>query len=99
MGFSSASLFPIRKWKSVNKVKPRDITANVEDNPEGWYRQKLGGQMRLELHSRGSGTHTHVIHVLRECIWNVPAVSLFLPAFDDTSSLGSPPRQVFYPPV
>ena len=32
-----------------------------------------------------------------ECIWNAPTVSLVLPAFNDTSSLGSPPRQVFYP--
>ena len=39
-----------------------------------------------------------VILVLRECIWNTPAVSLFLPAFDDTGSLGSPPRQTAYPP-
>ena len=31
------------------------------------------------------------------CIWNAPAVSLVLPAFDDTRSLGSPPRQVVYP--
>ena len=27
-----------------------------------------------------------------------PAVSLVLPAFDDTGSLGSPLRQVVYPP-
>ena len=40
-----------------------------------------------------------VILVLRECIWNAPAVSLVLPAFDDIGSLGSPPRQVVYPRV
>ena len=39
-----------------------------------------------------------VIVVLRECIWNAPTVSLVLPALDDTSSLGSPPRQDVYPP-
>ena len=30
---------------------------------------------------------------------NEPAVSLILPAFDDTGSLDFPPRQVVYPPV
>ena len=39
-----------------------------------------------------------VILVLRACIWNVTAVSLVLPTFDDTSSLSSPPHQVVYPP-
>ena len=43
------------------------------------------------------GACARVILVLRECIWNVPAVSLDLPTFDDTSSLGSPPREVVYP--
>ena len=28
----------------------------------------------------------------------MPAASLFLPAFDDTDSLGSTPRRVVYPP-
>ena len=37
-----------------------------------------------------------VILVLRECIWNAPAVSLVFPAFDDIGSLGSPPRRVVY---
>ena len=37
--------------------------------------------------------------VLRECIWNATAVPLFLSALDETGSLGSPPRQVFYPPA
>ena len=31
-------------------------------------------------------------------IWNAPVVSLVLPTFNDTGSLGSPPRQVVYPP-
>ena len=39
-----------------------------------------------------------VILVLRECILNVPTVSLVLPAFNDTCSLGPPPRQEVYPP-
>ena len=34
------------------------------------------------------------ILVLRECIWNLPVVSLVLPDFDDSGSLGSPPHQV-----
>ena len=37
-----------------------------------------------------------VILVLREFIWNTLAVSLVLPTFDDTDSLGSPPREVVY---
>ena len=41
---------------------------------------------------------SRVILVLLECILNAPAVSLVLPAFDDTGSLGFPPRQVVYPP-
>ena len=39
-----------------------------------------------------------LVIVLRECIWNTPVVLLFFQAFDDTGSLGSPPRQVGYPP-
>ena len=39
-----------------------------------------------------------VILVLRESIWNEPAVSLVLPTLDDTGSLSSPPRQVVYHP-
>ena len=38
-----------------------------------------------------------VILVLRECIWSAPVVSLIFPAFNDTGSLGSPPRQVVSP--
>ena len=45
------------------------------------------------------GVRARVILVLRECIWNAPAVSLVFPAFDDTGSLDSSPRQVVYPPV
>ena len=37
-----------------------------------------------------------VILVLGECIRNVPALSLVLPTFDDTGSLGFAPRRVFY---
>ena len=44
---------------------------------------------------KGQGSRACVI---RECIWNVPAVSLVLPAFDSTGSLGSIPRQVVYLP-
>ena len=45
------------------------------------------------------GAHARVILVLGECIWNEPAVSLVFPAFDDSGTLGSPPRQVVYPLV
>ena len=47
---------------------------------------------------KGSGKHPRVILVLPECIWNMSTVSLVLPAFDNTHSLGSPPHQVVYPP-
>ena len=46
----------------------------------------------------GQGARARVILVLRECIWNAPAVSLVLPVFDDAGTLGSPQRQVIYPP-
>ena len=39
-----------------------------------------------------------VIHVLRECISNVPAISLVLPAVDDNGSLGFLRRRGVYPP-
>ena len=42
------------------------------------------------------GARARVISVLCECIWNAPAVVLLLPAFDDSGSLGSPPRRVVY---
>ena len=47
----------------------------------------------------GQGARVRVILVLREYIWNAPAISLVLLTFDDTGSLGSPPRQVVSPPV
>ena len=46
----------------------------------------------------GQGACARVILVLRESIWNAPALSLVIPALDDTVSLGPPPRQVVYPP-
>ena len=45
----------------------------------------------------GLGPPACVSIVLCECMRNAPAVSLFLPAFHDTVSLGSPLRQVVYP--
>ena len=47
----------------------------------------------------GQETHVRVILVLHECIWNAPAISLVLPAFDGAVSLGFPPRQGFIPLV
>ena len=43
------------------------------------------------------GVRACVILVLHERTWNAPVVSLVLPAFGDTGSLGSPPRLVVYP--
>ena len=45
----------------------------------------------------GQRALARVILVLRECIWMRPRSRLFLPAFGDTGSLGSPPRRVVYP--
>ena len=47
-----------------------------------------GGGVWVQL-LEGQGTCDRVILVLRERIWNAPAVSLVLPAFEDTGSLGS----------
>ena len=47
----------------------------------------------------GQGSHTRVILILREYIWNGPAVSPFLPGFEDTASLGSLPCRMVYPPL
>ena len=44
----------------------------------------------------GEGAHARAILVLCEYIWKVPAVSLVLPAYDDTGSLGFLRRQVVY---
>ena len=44
------------------------------------------------------GSRVCVILVLHEYILNAPAISLVLPTFDNTGSLGFPPRQVVYPP-
>ena len=38
------------------------------------------------------GSRARVILVLRECIWNAPAVSLVFPTFDFTGSLYYPPH-------
>ena len=45
----------------------------------------------------GEGARARLILALCEYIWNAPAVSLVFPTFDDTGSLGSPPRQVVFP--
>ena len=64
----------------VNKVLPY---------PEG------GGGVWVQMFG-GLGTHTHVILVLREYIWNESADSLVLPTFHNTGSLGTPPHKVVY---
>ena len=38
VGFSSASLFLIRKWEAVPRMEPEDRSADAEDNPGSWYR-------------------------------------------------------------
>ena len=43
-----------------------------------------------------SGFNCWVILVIRESICNAQAISLVLPAFHDTSSLGYPSRRVVY---
>ena len=56
----------------------------------------MGGGIWVQLLGF-QGARARVILVLRKCIWNEPAVSLVLLAFDYTYSQGSPPRQVVYP--
>ena len=45
----------------------------------------------------GESQGSIVILVISECIRKAPAVMLFLSAFDDTGSLGYPPRRMVYP--
>ena len=54
------------------------------------------GGVNLSSLVGGSGARCCVILVLREFIFNTPAISFILPAFDDTGSLGPPPRRVVY---
>ena len=54
---------------------------------DGVWVQLLGSQ----------GSRNRVIFVLSECIWNAPAVSLVLPSFDGTSSLGFLPHRMVHP--
>ena len=53
----------------------------------------------IQLLGGGQWACARVILTLCECIWNVPVVLIVLPAFDDTSSLSSPPDQMVYPCV
>ena len=48
--------------------------------------------------SLGSIVQASVVIFVREFIWNALAVSLVLPAFDDTGSLSAPPCWVTYLP-
>ena len=60
------------------------------------YINKWGGGLGSVVGGSGGPFLCHL--VLRECIWNAPAVLLVLQAFDDAGSLGSPPRQMVYSP-
>ena len=61
------------------------------------YTKRGVGRVWVQLFG-DQGARTRVILVLRECIWKAPVVSLVFLVFDDTGSLGSPPRRVVYPP-
>ena len=69
-----------------------------------WYFYSIHPYVDLHIHKLavfhcgGVVVCACVIHVLCECIWDAPTVPPFLPAFDDTGSLGSPPHQVVYSP-
>ena len=69
-----------------NVIKKKYINSEVRGGGLGSVVEGLGG------------ASAHVILVLCESIWNAATVRLVLPAFDDTGSLGSPPRRVVYPP-
>ena len=53
---------------------------------ESVYIYKGGGNLGSIV--GGSGARARVFLVLRECIWNLTAVSFVFPAFDNSSSLG-----------
>ena len=61
VGFSSASLFPTRKWESpvVKPFNREDRPPDAEENPGSRYHQRLGGQERAWTYSR-------YIHVKQE---------------------------------
>ena len=46
----------------------------------------------------GGGQRPRARVIFGDCIWNAPVVSFILSTFDDFGSLGSPLRQVVYPP-
>ena len=54
--------------------------------------------LEVEVSRGKSGDPRSFYSCLRECIWNELAVSLVLPTFNDTGSLGFPLRQVVYSP-
>ena len=46
--YASASLFPARKLELVHQGRNhRDRPSDAEDNPRGWYRQRLGERGRI----------------------------------------------------
>ena len=55
---------------------------------------RVWGGGNLDSIVGGLGARARVILVLRDRIWNAPAVSFVLSTFDDTASLGSPLHQV-----
>ena len=60
--------------------------------------QYIYGGGNLGLIFRGQEARACVIFVSCERIWNVPAVSLVFPTFDDTGSPGCPRCRVVYHP-
>ena len=53
VGFSSASIFPARKWVVGPTVEPTgDRTSDAAENPGRRYRQMLGEQVRPRAHLR-----------------------------------------------
>ena len=53
VGFSSAFLFPTRKWEAVTQGENcKDRLPNNENNPRSQYYQRLGGQVRLLYYTK-----------------------------------------------
>ena len=80
------------KIRAVFYFKRRGMRIYSYIHPTYVFTQLWGGRSLGSIVAEWSGVRARVILVLPEYIWNAPAVSFFLSAFDDTGFLGSPPR-------
>ena len=86
------------------------FTSKLGSNDRYWNDESSSGKSPVKLHIfwgvggvcvqmlGGSGVRACVVLVLLVYIWNASGVSLVLPTFDDTGSLGFSRRQMVRPP-